>query len=122
MEGGAIGGCACELEIGMAGSTSQTGMSARQRELGFGVVKGRGNPTCSRVAETAILTKLPIMGVIFRVTGIAILRGIDEDQVLMAGVTLQPNMLSGQWEWSSRVVKCRGHPSIGGVALTAILA
>ncbi len=62
------------------------------------------------------------MGVVFGVAGVTILRGIDEDQVLVAGVALQTDVLTGQREWGSRMVKSRRGPSIGGMALTTVLA
>jgi len=99
MAGDTRGGRAGEDVVDVALGALQGQVSASQRESRFRVVKRSRQPGVRCVAGAAIRTELPVVGVVFGVTGVAILRRALEDVINMAGRAVhgrvRPHQLKG---------------------------
>ena len=125
----AIGSEIRVVAIRVALRTVGTDVRAREREIGIGMIKGRGFPTTGRVTREALVREL-ISGVIrfINLLKICIMTRPAVGRragVLASGVALRAgcrNVGTGQREVRKIMIKGSGLPAVSGVALRTILA
>ena len=120
MAGVAVGRGAFELPAYMAGSAIHSYVFTGQLECRFGVIEGSLIPTGSGVAGGAVGAELALVGFIFRVAGIAGLRGALVLPAHMAGSTIHSYVFAGQLECRFGVIEGNLIPTGSGVAGGAV--
>jgi hypothetical protein len=103
----------------MAFRTIQTSMFAVQGEAGDGMIETGAAPAFGGVTRTTVSAELPIMVIVFGVTGITIRRR-SFVPIGMTRLTWSAGMFTDQWEAGYGVIEGCASPTLGGMTCTTI--
>ncbi len=120
MAGGAIGGRAFELQVGMTITARHADMFAGQLEDGVVVIKTARLPIIGRMAGFALRAQTAAMRIGIAVTGSAVHGRAFEDAVDMTAFTYHLCMFPVQMEGEQGVIHSCQLPAFGGVTGSAV--
>ena len=120
MAGGAIGGRAFELQVGMTITACHAGMLAGQLEDGVIVIKTARLPVIGRMAGFTLCAQTAAMRIGIAVTGGAVHGRAFEDTVNMTAFANHLCMFPIQMEGEQGVIHSCQLPAFGGVTGSAV--
>ena len=116
----ACGGRAGEDVVDVTLGALQGQVSASQWKSRFRVVKRSRQPGVRCVAGSAIRPELPVVVIVFSVTGMAVLRRALKDVINMAGRAVHGRVLAQQLEGGQVMVESGLFPIVRDMAYTAV--